>query len=135
MLLGGPTILEAVSLIDTHRKSWITKDNTYEGIVWGDDESIPRPTKEQVEAKLKELMDAYDPPLIFLRRERNSKLQSTDFLMVADFPYPSEDIRTAWVTYRQNLRNLPVTSPASFDENNNLIVTWPTPPIWPANVV
>ena len=43
MLLGGPTILEAVSLIDTHRKSWITKDNTYEGIVWGDDESIPRP--------------------------------------------------------------------------------------------
>ena len=70
-----------------------------------------------------------------LRLERTLRLKKTDFLMVADFPYPSEDIRTAWVTYRQNLRNLPVTSPASFDENNNLIVTWPTPPIWPANVV
>jgi hypothetical protein len=135
MLLGGPTILEAVSLIDTHRKAWTTKDNTYEGIVWGDDESIPRPTKEQVEAKLKELMDAYDPPLIFLRRERNLKLQSTDFLMTEDYPFPSPEIRQAWKTYRQALRNLPVTSPPSLGEDGNLVVTWPTPPIWPANVV
>jgi len=135
MLLGGPTILEAVSLIDTHRKAWTTKDNTYEGIVWGDDESIPRPTKEQVEAKLKELMDAYDPPLIFLRRERNLKLQSTDFLMVSDFPYPSEDIREAWKTYRQKLRNITATVTPSLGEDGDLVVTWPTPPIWPANVV
>lgn len=70
-----------------------------------------------------------------LRLERTSRLKKTDHLMVSDFPYPSEDIRTAWVTYRQNLRNLPVTSPASFDENGLLVVTWPTPPIWPANVV
>jgi hypothetical protein len=135
MLLGGPTILEAVSLIDTHRKAWTTKDNTYEGIMWGDDESIPRPTKEQVEAKLKELMDAYDPPLIFLRRERNLKLQSTDFLMVSDFPYPSEDIREAWKTYRQKLRNITATVTPSLGEDGDLVVTWPTPPIWPANVV
>jgi hypothetical protein len=55
--------------------------------------------------------------------------------MVSDFPYPSEDIRAAWVTYRQNLRNMLITSPPSFDEDGQLIVTWPTAPIWPANVV
>ena len=70
-----------------------------------------------------------------LRLERTSRLKKTDHLMVSDFPYPSEDIRTAWKTYRTALRNLPVTSPPSFDENGLLVVTWPTPPIWPANVV
>jgi hypothetical protein len=70
-----------------------------------------------------------------LRLERNIKLKKTDHLMVSDFPYPSEDIRAAWVTYRQNLRNIPITSPPSFDEDSQLVVAWPTPPIWPANVV
>lgn len=135
MLLGSPTIGEAVSMIDTHRKSWTVRGDTYEDIDWGDDDTIPRPTKEQVEAKLKELIDAYDPPLIFLRQERNLKLQSTDFLMVSDFPYPSEDIREAWKTYRRNLRNITATVTPSLDEDGQLVVTWPTPPIWPANVV
>jgi len=70
-----------------------------------------------------------------LRLERNIKLTKTDHLMVS-FPYPSEDIRAAWVTYRQNLRNMLITSPPSFDEEmENFVVTWPTAPIWPANVV
>jgi len=72
-----------------------------------------------------------------LRLERTSRLKKTDHLMVSDFPYPSEDIRTAWVTYRQNLRNIPVTSSTPrIDEDGSLVdIIWPTPPIWPANVV
>ena len=70
-----------------------------------------------------------------LRQERKLRLTSTDFLMTEDYPFPSPEIRQAWKTYRQALRNLPVTSPASYDENGLLVVTWPTPPNWPANVV
>ncbi len=70
------------------------------------------------------------------REERNKKLASTDFLMVSDFPFPSEDLRDAWRTYRQALRDLPVTSPPTVDEENTqLIINWPNPPLWPANVV
>jgi len=70
------------------------------------------------------------------REERNKKLASTDFLMVSDFPFPSEDLRDAWRTYRQALRDLPVTSPPTVDEENTqLIINWPNPPLWPVNVV
>ena len=96
-------------------------------------EGYEKPPKEAFEAKLQELIDAQ--PWKELRQERNEILQSTDFLMVSDFPFPSEDIRTAWRTYRQALRDLPVTSPPSYDENGHLVVTWPKPPIWPPNVV
>ena len=70
-----------------------------------------------------------------LREERTRRLAATDFLMVSDFPYPSEDIHTAWVTYRQALRDITATTSRDLNEDGQLVVTWPTPPIWPANVV
>ena len=108
-------------------------DNCYEGIVWGDVPLNQRPSKEQFEARKAE-MDR-EIPMNLLRQERNYKLQSTDFLMTTDFPFPSEDIREAWKTYRQALRNMTVTTTPVFDQYDNLLITWPTPPIWPANVV
>lgn len=134
MLDQGPMLIDALQALYPSRQ-WTVRGNVYEGIVWGDDDTIPRPTKERVEAKLKELIDAHDPPLNFLRKQRNLKIQSTDFLMVPDFPFPSEDIREAWKTYRTALRNITATVTPSLDEDGNLVVTWPTPPIWPANVV
>ena len=133
MFPGTPTILQVVSVIDTHRTSWIVRGNTYEDIEWGDDDTIPRPSKEQVETKLQELIDAQ--PLENLRQERNGRIGRTDFLMVSDFPFPSDTIRQAWITYRQALRDITATTTPSLDENGQLVVTWPTPPIWPANVV
>ena len=108
-------------------------DNCYEGIDWGNVPNNQRPSKEQFETRKAEMDQQI--PMTFLRQERNSKLQSTDFLMVPDFPFPSEDIREAWKTYRTALRNITATVTPSFDEYGQLIVTWPTPPIWPANVV
>lgn len=70
-----------------------------------------------------------------LRLERNNRLKKTDHLMVSDYPYPSDTIRSAWITYRQLLRDLPVKTTPYFDENQQLITDWPTIPIWPANVV
>ena len=92
-----------------------------------------KPGKEQFDTKLQEYIDEFTYEI--LRRERNNKLKQTDFLTVSDFPYPSEDIRSAWFTYRQKLRNITATETPSLDEKYQLVVTWPTPPIWPANVV
>ena len=92
-----------------------------------------KPGKEQFDTKLQEYMDEFLYEI--LRRERNNKLKQTDFLTVPDFPYPSEEIRSAWFTYRQKLRNITATETPSLDEKYQLVVTWPTPPIWPANVV
>ena len=64
-----------------------------------------------------------------LREERNKKLFDTDYRIVADFPHPSEEVKQAWITYRQALRDLPANSTPSLDESGNLTnVTWPTPP-------
>ena len=64
-----------------------------------------------------------------LREERNKKLFNTDCRIVADFPHPSEEVKQAWITYRQELRDLPANADPSLDENGELInITWPTPP-------
>jgi len=105
--------------------------DTYESITYP--EGHKKPSKEEFEAKLQELIDAQ--PLNELRVQRNQLLKQTDFLTVSDFPYPSEDIRSAWIAYRQKLRNITATETPSLDEKYQLVVTWPTPPIWPANVV
>ena len=71
-----------------------------------------------------------------LREGRTKRITSTDFLMVSDFPYPSIEIKTAWLNYRQALRDLPATqSTPQMNENHEFVFAWPTPPNWPANVV
>jgi hypothetical protein len=105
--------------------------DTYESITYP--EGHEKPSKEVFDAKFQELLDAQ--PLKILRVQRNQLLKQTDFLTVSDFPYPSEDIRTAWLVYRQKLRNITATETPSLDENYQLVVTWPTPPLWPPNVV
>ena len=70
------------------------------------------------------------------RLERARRLVATDFLMVSDFPFPSDTIRQAWITYRQALRDITAINPTlQANGMGDLIVTWPTAPIWPANVV
>ena len=105
---------------------WLsTVDNNYDLIKWKPNMSIP--TKEEVEAKIDELRLLQ--PMKILRRERNKKLFDTDYRIVADFPHASEEVKQAWITYRQALRDLPANSTPSLDENGDLInVTWPTPP-------
>ena len=113
------------------RPEWYRYNTSWESIEVP--EGYEKPPKEEFEAKFQELIDAR--PLIELRVQRNRLLKQTDFLTVPDFPYPSEEIRSAWFEYRQKLRNITATVTPSLDEDGNLVVTWPTPPIWPANVV
>jgi hypothetical protein len=106
---------------------------------------IELPPKEVFEAKVMELINAEpqevrDNIVVLARKKtiikRNKLLNKTDFLAVSDYPFPSDEIKQAWVKYRQNLRDLPVTGVSIDPENQyRLVVTWPTAPIWPANVV
>ena len=106
------------------------------GLTWESIELMDgyeKPPKDKFEKRFQELVDGI--PLTKLRQERNWRIGRTDFLMVSDFPFPSDTIRQAWITYRQALRDITATTTPSLDENGQLVVTWPTPPIWPANVV
>lgn len=62
-----------------------------------------------------------DDAWMFLRIERNNRLQKCDWTHCTDSSLDSEK-QAAWAAYRQSLRDLPstVTDPTN--------VTWPTPP-------
>ena len=106
------------------------------GLTWESIEvkdGYEKPPKDKFEKRFQELVDGI--PLRKLRQERNGRIGRTDFLMVSDFPFPSDTIRQAWKTYRQALRDITATTSRDLNEDGQLVVTWPTPPIWPANVV
>ncbi len=82
--------------------------------------------REAVRGKVEELRPL--KALEALRTERNDVLENTDRYTLPDFPHPSEDVRQAWLDYRQALRDLPANSPdATIDpESGALIgVEWP----------
>lgn len=56
-----------------------------------------------------------------LRRERDQKLNDSDWTQMSDSPLSAGD-KTSWATYRQDLRDLPTNTS---DPDN---VTWPTEP-------
>jgi len=99
--------------------SWAVDKNSYDGIFWGDMPESERPTKEVVEAKLQELIDAQ--PLKELRQERDRRLQAADWVVIratsTETPVPE-----AWATYMQALRDLP----ANTEDPANPV--WPTVP-------
>jgi hypothetical protein len=80
--------------------------------------------KDLVEAKISEI--AIEVALQKLRMQRNQLLAQSDWRATVDYPGSNQ---AAWLTYRQNLRDLPANSTPSLDDNGQLTgVTWPTPP-------
>ena len=100
-------------------------DEDYSSIVWMDS-SNSLPSIDVINAKITEL-DAAEP-MRLLRQERFRLLAECDWTQGADVP---NSIKTAWQTYRQQLRDLPATSSPKLDEFYELdlsSVTWPTKP-------
>ena len=79
-------------------------------------EEIARDAEEQVAADAKPLED-----LNRLRAERDTLLVSSDWTQSPDSPLDDE-AKASWITYRQQLRDLPATVSDPADP------TWPTPP-------
>ena len=68
--------------------------------------------------------------LMLLRRERNQRLFLSDVYTLSDFPHASTELKAAWLTYRQALRDITKTNPTPMvDDKDNLIgIEWPTKP-------
>ena len=82
----------------------------------------PKPSEEEIQAKIQELEAA--EPMRLLKEERNRKLAETDWRFRVDLN-PSQE----WIDYCQALRDLPSNSDPQLDENGQLTnVTWPEVP-------
>ena len=79
-----------------------------------------KPPKEDLERKYQELVDGI--PVQKLRETRNGLLDQSDKYSSNDYPHKTDQIKQAWLDYRQALRDLP--SVTEDPENPN----WPTPP-------
>ena len=104
---------------------------TYGNLQWNSND-ITKPTELEVNNKIAEIKAAY--PLKYLREERDAMLKESDWTQTPDVP---DAIKTAWKTYRQELRDLPSKYPnPTFDGNANVAskhlrltdVIWPTKP-------
>ena len=100
-------------------------DDDYSTIQWMDSGNS-LPTIDVINAKIAEL-DAAEP-MRLLREERFRLLSECDWTQGADVP---NSIKTAWQTYRQQLRDLPASASPKLDEFYELdlsSVTWPSKP-------
>ena len=100
-----------------------TATNDYERLVW-QDESQTKPTEEEVNAKITELVNAY--PMKLLREERNRRLQATDWRASSDLTISGD-----WKAHRQDLRDLPAQQTPKLLSNGELdftSISWPPEP-------
>ena len=99
---------------------FVLKGVKYSGLEWYDER--PKPSEEQIQAKIAELEAA--EPLRLLRIQRNQLLAESDWMANSDVTMSEE-----WRIYRQALRDLPNTQTPSLDENGQLTnITWPEKP-------
>ena len=107
----------AFELIDTRPPS-VSHNFTWESLTFT--EGHEKPPKEEFERRYQELLDGI--PMQKLRETRNTLLDQSDKYSSADYPHKTDDIRQAWLEYRQALRDLPANTT---DAENP---TWPTRP-------
>ena len=105
---------------------FISCSETYDTIIWKEN-AINKPTESEIQAEISTIEN--EMSFKVLREERDLLLDKTDKYVVIDYPHPSEEVKQAWLTYRQELRDLPATATPQLDDNDELTnVTWPTPP-------
>ena len=80
-------------------------NNDYERLKWYEENTLPKPTLEELTEKWNEYVAAQ--PLKELRTKRNTLLEQTDRYAIPDWPHPTPEARQAWLDYRQALRDLP----------------------------
>lgn len=103
---------------------WSIKIENYDGLLWGENNKINKPTKEEFENNFANFINS--KPMRLLRIERDRLLQQTDWTQNRDVQLDND---AAWREYRQALRDMPATQVPLLDENGVLYnVTWPEKP-------
>ena len=107
---------------------WTLRGDTYAELEWLDG-SQPKPTEDEVTAKIAELQTA--EPHKLLREERDKRLTACDWV-VAKHTEHGKMVPEDWKIYRQALRDLPnISYRPELNEFGDLkmdSVAWPTPP-------
>lgn len=80
-------------------------------------ENEEKPNREDFEAVF-----ANKRALLVLRKRRDEKLKESDSYVALDYPHTSDEVRQAWLDYRQALRDLPSVT----EDPENPV--WPVPP-------
>ena len=109
-----------ISLKPNKQFSWT--GNEYSGLTWLD--SGTAPTESELDAEVTRLNNA--EPMRLLRVERDRLLTACDWRASSDLT-----LADTWKTYRQALRDLPVSASPKLDSNGDLdmtSVTFPTEP-------
>ena len=109
-----------VSLKPTSQWSFAGLD--YANLTWISSDT--KPTESELNAEVARLNNA--EPMRLLRVERNARLAACDWRASSDLT-----MSDSWKTYRQALRDLPVSASPKLDSNGNLdltSVTFPTEP-------
>ena len=104
------------------KQAWFWSGDNYSGLQWLD--SGTAPTESEIDAEVTRLTNA--EPMRLLRVERDRLLATTDWRASSDLT-----LADAWKTYRQALRDLPVSASPKIDSNGELdmtSVTFPTEP-------
>ena len=109
---------------------WTLYNSDYDTLEWSEKNAIPKPTKEDLEAKLSVLNAA--EPMKRLRYERDRLLTQSDWVVTKAAETGGAET-DAWKTYRQALRDLPSTQTPEMEEEPTTQlgiknVTWPTKP-------
>jgi len=101
---------------------------TYDNLIW-DDENSEKPSLSSLESAVTSLNT--EEPYKQLRVLRNSLLAETDKYGLADYPFASPTIKSAWMAYRQALRDLTDTQTPTLDSNWQLDKSSITLPVKP----
>jgi hypothetical protein len=108
------TIVDALK--DLYPKcAWRLQNFDYDTLEWLDE--TPKPTLEELTIRCEQL--TVEKKWKELRTERNKRIAQTDYLATIDYPHATEEVKQAWLDYRQALRDLPANT------------TDPENPVWP----
>jgi len=122
-----PSIVEAIHALRPNANWGINAG----GLYWDPTNPQPKPTEEEIQAKLEELLAQY--PMDLLRRERNRRLAECDWVTLRAVSR-GESVPEEWKNYMQALRDFPSSftsaPPLLPDEMglDNALIEWPTPP-------
>ncbi len=118
----------ATAIVALHPNAEFFCTDEYSSIEWDSSNSESKPTEEVLTAKIAELDEAEAKKL--LRVERNELLRLCDWVVVRA-QETSTAVPSEWVTYRQQLRDLPATADPKLGSDYELdysSFTWPTKP-------
>ena len=72
------------------------------------EDGVEKPPKDEFNDKVSNFMKTISA--LTLRKRRNRFLDETDKYMTIDYPHASDEVRQAWLDYRQALRDLPANT-------------------------